>query len=158
MIDAPDIIRTAAQRTAVIRIKVPRAQIRQVMGPAMREVRDVVIAQGIGPSGPLYSHHFAVHADVFDFEVGVPVSAPVSPAGRVQPGEIPAAEMARTVYHGPYEGLGNAWVQFDDWIAANSHIPAPDLWERYLSGPDAQAEPASMETELSRAIVDWESK
>lgn len=47
--------------------------------------------------------------DTFDFEVGVPVAAPVAAAGRVKPGELPAATVARTVYHGDYSGLGEAW-------------------------------------------------
>jgi hypothetical protein len=34
--------------------------------------------------------------DIFDFELGVKVSTPVKPTGRVKPGELPAAKVART--------------------------------------------------------------
>lgn len=45
-----------------------------------------------------------MHPDVFDFEIGVPVPAPIKAAGRVNSGRLPAAKVARTVFHGAYEG------------------------------------------------------
>ena len=51
-------------------------------------------------------------ADTFDFELGVEVSTPVKATGRVKPGELRAAKVARTVYRGPYEGLPAAWGEF----------------------------------------------
>src|SRR5262249_13013904 len=105
MLDTPQIVKVAVRQTAVIRLTVPRAEIVQVMGPAICEVMATVAAQGLTPAGPVFSHHFRVHPEMFDFEVGVPVASPVSAAGRVKPGELPAATVGRTVYHGPYEGL-----------------------------------------------------
>ena len=61
----------------------------------------------------------------------------------VKPGELPAITAARTIYHGPYEGLGGAWGEFTDWIAANGQRPAPDLWEYYLAGPESSPDPAT---------------
>ncbi len=112
MLDKPKIVQTEAQLTAVIRLTIPRSEIRKVMGPAMGEVMAAVAAQGIAPAGPMFSYHFRIDPDTFDFEVGVPVKKPVSPAGRVKPGELRAAKVARTVYHGSYEGLGAAWGEF----------------------------------------------
>ena len=48
----------------------------------------------------------------FDFEICVPVSAPVVPVGRVKPGTFPAVKVARTIYCGAYERLGEAWGEF----------------------------------------------
>ena len=112
-----------------------------------------VAAQGITPDGPLFAHHLRMAPDVFDFEVGVPVSAPVAAVGRVQAGLLPAGAVARTTYHGPYEGLGPAWGEFDAWIAAEGRTPAPDLWERYVAGPESDPDPASWRTELNRPLT-----
>jgi effector-binding domain-containing protein len=79
----------------------------------------------------------------------VPVRLSFAQAGRVVPGELPACGVARTVYRGPYEGLGEAWREFDAWIAANGYQAAPGLWEFYLTGPNA-AEP---QTELNRPLI-----
>ncbi len=61
--------------------------------------------------------------------------------------------MASTVYHGPYEGLGDAWHAFGEWLDANGHKTATDLYECYLVGPADSADPAAWRTELSRPIV-----
>ncbi|MEO8348394.1 MAG: AraC family transcriptional regulator, partial [Acidobacteriota bacterium] len=58
--------------------------------------------------------------------------------------------VARTVYRGPYDGLGAAWGDFDAWLAANGHTPAADLSECYVSGPESRSDPA---TELNRRLV-----
>lgn len=153
MIDTPQITRFAGQSAAVIRFTIPRAEIRNVMGPAIGEVMAAVAAQGISPAGPVFSHHFRMDPEIFNFEVGVPVATPVSPVGRVKPGELPAATVARTIYHGPYEGLGAAWGEFGAWIAANGHKPGPNLWECYVAGPESSPDPANWRTELNRPLI-----
>jgi effector-binding domain-containing protein len=153
MLDKPQITKTAAQLTAIIRLTIPRAEIRNVMGPAIAEVMAAVAAQGMAPAGPVFSHHLTMSPDIFDFEIGVPVTAPISAVGRVQAGRLPATTVARTSYHGPYEGLGSAWGEFIDWITAEGHTPAPDLWECYLTGPESNPDPAAWRTELNRPLT-----
>jgi effector-binding domain-containing protein len=154
MLDKPQVLRTEAQMTAVIRLTIPRAEIQKVMGPGITELVTTVAAQGVGPAGPVYSHHFKMDPASFDFEIGVPVRAPVAPTGRVQAGQLPAATVARTVYHGPYEGLGPAWGEFEAWISTAGHRPAPDLWECYVAGPESSPDPAQWRTELNRPLQD----
>ena len=153
MIDKPQIVQTAAQATAVIHLTVPREEIRSVMGPGHRELMAAVAAQGIVPAGPWFTHHFKVPDETFDFEIGVPLSTPVAAAGRVRPGQLPAARVARTVYHGPYEGLPSAWGEFMDWVGAGGHTPATDLWEIYVAGPESGPDPATWRTELNRPLT-----
>ncbi len=153
MIEPPVITQTPARITAVIRFTIPRAEIRQVMGPGYTELMAVVQAQGIGSGEPWFSHHFRMDPETFDFEIGVPVTAPVIATGRVQPGTLPAASVARTVYHGGYEGLGDGWGEFMDWIAASGLSPRDDLWESYRSGPGSSNDPATWRTELNRPLA-----
>ena len=112
MLDQPEIVQTTAQPTAALRLTIPRAEIQNVMGPGYREVMAAVAAQGIAPVGPWLTHHLRMDPDVFEFEICVPVAAPLAAAGRVQPGELRAATVARTAYHGRYEGLAAAWGEF----------------------------------------------
>lgn len=153
MIDPPQIVQTTARHAAVIRLTVPRSDMGRVMGPAIGEVIAAVGAQGQQPVGPVFSHHFTMTPEQFDFEVGVPVARAISAAGRVKPGTLPAARVARTVYRGGYEGLGSAWGEFDAWVRANGHSPAPDLWECYTAGPESGPNPAHWRTELNRPLV-----
>ena len=153
MIETPQITQTDAQQAAVIHLTIPRAEIQNVMGPGYNELMAAVAAQGITPTGPWFSHHFRMDPDSFDFEIGVPVDSAVEPVGRVKPGQLPATTVARTVYHGGYEGLGDAWGEFDAWLAANGHTPAADLWECYLAGPETGPDAAGYRTELSRPLI-----
>ncbi len=153
MLDTPHIARTRTQLTAIIRLTIPRAEIRNVMGPGHRELLAALAAQGIAPAGPWLTHHLRMDPEIFDFEIAVPVTTPISAAGRVQPGQLPAATVARTVYHGPYEGLASAWGEFNAWIAAAGHTPAPDLWECYVAGPESNPDPTTWRTELTRPLT-----
>lgn len=153
MLDTPQITQTAAQLTAIIRLTIPREEIKTVMGPGIRELLAAVTAQGIGPAGPVFSHHLKMAPDIFDFEIGVPVTKPVTPVGRVQTGQLPATTVARTVYSGPYEGLGPAWGEFCAWIETNGHTPAPDLWECYVTGPESSPDSANWRTEFNRPLI-----
>src|SRR5260221_10393716 len=143
MLDIPEITEAAAQLTAVIHLTIPRAEIRKVMGPGLGELRAAIAAQGVAPAGPWFTHHLRMDPDIFDFEICVPVTEPVTATGRVQPGQLPAARVARTVYRGPYEGLAAAWGEFDAWITANGYAPGPDLWECYVAGPESSPDPAN---------------
>jgi len=154
MIDTPEITQTSAVATAIIHLTIPREQIREVMGPAIGELMGTLAAQGVKPAGAVYSHHLRMDPATFDFEVGVPVSSPVVPTGRVRPGQLPAARVARTVYHGGYEGLGGAWGEFDAWLKANGHRTAPNLWECYVVGPESGPDPAGWRTQLNRPLID----
>jgi effector-binding domain-containing protein len=153
MLDKPRIVKTESQLTAVIRLTIPRAEIQRVMGPAIGEVVAAIAAQGIAPAGPVFSHHLRMDPQIFDFEVGVPVKAPVAAAGRMKASLLPAATVARTAYHGRYEGLGSAWGEFNQWIAAEGHKPASDLWECYVAGPESSADPANWQTQLNRPLI-----
>lgn len=152
MIEAPEITETDARQAAVIPFTIPRDKIREVMGPGIDEIYATLEDQGIEPAGPLFSHHLRMDPDTFDFELGVPVERSVTPTGRVKPGELPAAKVARTVYRGGYEGLPDAWGEFDEWIESSDHTPAGSLWERYVVGPETDADPATWRTELNRPL------
>lgn len=154
MIDTPDLRNTAEQRTAVIRITVPRSEIQIAMGPGYQELMDTLKAQGVQPAGPWFTHHLRMDPEVFDFELSVPVDVVVKPVGRVQPGSLPASRVAHTVYHGPYEGLGEAWGAFEAWIAAQNLKPADDLWEVYSAGPETGPDPSTWRTDLFHPLAD----
>ena len=154
MLETPEIVDTVSQGTAVIRLTVPRSQIQTVMGPAIGEVLAAVAAQSIGPAGPLFSYHLRMEPDFFDLEVGVPVAKPVTRVGRVVSGQLRATKAARAVYHGPYEGLADAWSQFDKWITSHGYKRASDLWENYVCGPESGPDSAGWRTEFYRPLVE----
>lgn len=153
MIDTPTLVQTTDQLTAVIRFNIPKADIQKVMGPAIQELMAVTAEQGIGPAGAWFSHHFRLDPDEWDFEVAVPVLAPVVPSGRVVPGRLTSMRVARTTYRGGYEGLGGGWSEFNAWIAESGQIPSPSFWEVYRVGPETTLDSSKWQTELNRPLA-----
>lgn len=153
MIEPPTLSDTTAQRTAVIHITVPRQDIQQAMGAGYQELMSTLAAQGLKPTGPWFTHHLRMDPDVFDYEIGAPIEGTLSPNGRVVAGEWPAARVARTVYQGGYEGLGEAWGEFDAWIKANGLKTRDDLWENYAVGPETGPDSSQWRTELYRPLA-----
>ncbi len=154
MIEPPRIVTLSARPIAVIPLLIPREQMPQVFGPAVGELVSTVQAQKLGPTGPVFAHHLRMVPGRWDFELGVPVSAPVKPSGRVTPGTWRAMRAARTVHHGGYEGLPGAWPELERWIAAKGLAEAEDFWEVYTVAPDSASDPAEYRTELIRPLRD----
>jgi effector-binding domain-containing protein len=152
MNDTPKIVTTEAVETAVIRMKVTGEEMRQVMGPGIQELMAVVGAQGI-TAGPWFNQHHSIDDGVFDLEIGIPVTRPVEPTGRVVRGSLPAGPVARTIYRGGYEGLHAAWPELDAWVVAQGKTPGKALWQVYSKGPESSPDPAKWETELNRPLA-----
>lgn len=144
---------TVAQATAVIRFTIPREEIQEVMGPAIGEVIAAVMAQQAGPLGPVFSYHYRLDPKVFDFEVGVPVKPGFKPTGRVISGTLPAGKVAIATHQGGYEGLGDAWSEFNDWVIEQELAPLESLWECYAKGPESGPDPLLWETMLFRPLA-----
>lgn len=153
MIDPPEIVQTEAAHTAKIHIVVPRSEIGAAMGPAFGELFAALAAQGVSPAGPPFALHHRMTDEVFDFDLAVPVAKPVTPVGRVENGERPAARVARTVLRGPYEFLPEAWGAFMRWIAAQNLTHDVWLWEVYARGPESSPDPSTWRTELNRPLL-----
>ena len=100
MIDTRRITQSTAKFAAVIPLDIPRSDMMQVFGPAVSELPAASAAQDIQPNGLAFAHHRRMIPERFDLEVGFLIGTPVKAAGRVKPGTLPAATVARTVYHG----------------------------------------------------------
>jgi len=152
MIDTPTILETERRDIAIIPLDIPMSDMRIVMGPGIGELLAAVSAQGIGPIGAWFNHGYEYSAARCRFEIGVAVSSPVTPTGRVLASVRPALRVARTIYRGPYEGLGDAWGEFETWIAKNAPPRADDLWETYAVGPESGDDATKWETILERPL------
>ena len=54
MIDTPQTVQTTAHQAAVIRLTIPRSEMRNAFGPAVQELMSTLAGQGVKPVG-LYS-------------------------------------------------------------------------------------------------------
>jgi effector-binding domain-containing protein len=157
MIEAPEIANSQEEAAAVIHLQCPREKIQAEVGPAVMEIVAALKSQGQSPTGPMFMHHLKTSKSQFDVEVGFPISSSASlrESGRVKPSRLPAARVARTIYHGPYEGLFSAWEAFgkqlvsDGLVSQDALSPIKTLWERYLVGPETSSDQSRWRTELN---------
>jgi effector-binding domain-containing protein len=150
MIDPPQIVQSAQQRTAAVHVTVARAGIAQAFSPAVAELMTALREQGIAATGPLISYHLTMPSENFDFDIALPVDQEVAATGGVFASDLPAmTTVARCVYRGPMEGVGAAWGELRSWMAANGHAARPLIWERYLVDPGTTPDPAAWQTELN---------
>jgi effector-binding domain-containing protein len=154
MLETPQIIETEARPIAVLPLKIAKNEIQKLMGPGLAELKAAVAAQGILLAGPWFTHHLRMFDEGWDYEIGVPVERPVAALGRIHGRLSPVFRAARTVYHGPYEGLGAAWGEFNAWIDVHHYKRAPDLWERYVVGFESGPDGTHYRTELTRPLTD----
>ena len=152
-IDTPYLADSPEMQLALIHLTVPRSEIMTAMGPAFGELESVLRAQGVPPTGPWFAHHLHRPTDTFDFRLCSPVATPIAPTGRVTNGTLRAARVARTIHHGPYEGLATAWGEFVQWIAENNHTTREDMWEVYIVSPHQNPDPATWQTELNAPLA-----
>ena len=152
MIDPPEILTTEPLAYAAIHQRIPVAEITRIMGPTCAEIARELTAQAIPPAGPWFTHHVQRPSEFFDFEVCFPVTQPIEPAGRVQPGVWPATQVVRTVYHGSYAGLPAAWGELEQWIASQALAAGTEFWEVYLVNPNDTANPQEWMTQLNWPI------
>lgn len=63
-----------------------------------------------------------------------------APIGLVEQ-HVPAGTFARTVHHGGYEGLPDAWKSLKQWAVSNGHHVAQPGYEIYVNNPMTTATP-----------------
>jgi effector-binding domain-containing protein len=99
-----------------------------------------------GPCGGLYDNELFTeeHGHVLVYlTVG---TAPV--AGRARPVEVPAAELAVTVHHGPHDDIDVTYGELGAWVADQALALAGPVHETYLVGPRDTSDASAWQTEI----------
>jgi effector-binding domain-containing protein len=130
-----EIMTTMAQKTIAIREKVKSKDIPQAMGRIFGELM-TVIDKEVRCAGPPFVYYHSWSDDETDMVVGFPIVGEGITKGRIGPFELPAVRAAVTVHIGPYDKLMDTYIEMLEWMKANGHRPAGQMWEEYLNGPE----------------------
>lgn len=137
-----------AQVTAVVRERVPVADLPQFFGRALHQAMSAVQAQGRHPVGPPFSLYHGMPTDAVDVEAGFPVDRPITAVDGVTPGSLPAGTVAEAIHVGPYESLTETYDAVLAHIQEQGLTPSSDMWEVYLSDPEQEPDPATWRTQI----------
>jgi effector-binding domain-containing protein len=149
----PEIVEQPEQITMVIRRVSPMAELASVFDTAFPTLAGVLADQQVQPLSPAFALYHGAPTDTADLEVGFITGSPIEPIGEVVVSTLPGGRVARTVYAGGYDGLGEAWGLLLGWVAEQGLAPTGEMWEVYLTEPTPDGDPADNRTELNLQLV-----
>ncbi|QFG69983.1 GyrI-like domain-containing protein [Ornithinimicrobium pratense] len=147
MTPEPELVEVEPTPTAVIRGSVPVTEITSFYDRSFTEVAAVLGRQGVSPRGT-FGRYLAPPADVIELEVGFVVDRAVEADGDVVASTLPGGRVARLIFHGAYDGLGEAWDGLMTWVGDQGLAPAGPVWEVYVTEPTPQTDPSTLRTDL----------
>ncbi len=99
------------------------------------------------PAGPPFSR-FHTDTEPFEIDAGLPVEGPVDAGPDIESGMLPGGRHAVYTHVGVYEELPEAWSRLKVWLAEQQETAAGPGWEKYITDPGAEPDPARWVTEV----------
>jgi effector-binding domain-containing protein len=103
---------------------------------------------GASPVGPPIALYHGAPTDTVDVTAGFPVAQPWSQSSGIVAVSLPGGAAIETTHVGPYDTMTETYQQLTEWMKAQKLIPAVDMWEEYLVGPDTEPDPAKWRTRI----------
>ena len=134
----------ASQSTACVHLLRRPSELPGAFGRYLPHIGRVVGQHAGRFDGPPYLLYLGTYDGKLDVELGMPLVAPIDDLppvrtlseGAVGMGELPAGRVAVCVYTGPYDGLGDAWADFNGKLAQEGFSAGNVSWESYIDNPD----------------------
>lgn len=130
----------------------------------MRQLAKAIKAQGIQNTGAAIFKYNIVKMPELEIEFGFEVDAPVSTAGELLSGLLPAGRYAELTFFGPYRHLYKVNGALIDWSRAQGLVfdatEAPDgdhftsRVEFYPNGPADEPDPEKLKTVVAIKLKD----
>ncbi len=134
------------QSAAGIRAEVPMAELGAVFDRAYPAVMRAVDTQGAAITGPPFGFYPRMPSDTVEVVAGIPVGAPITADGEVEPFTLPGGRAVLATHVGPYEDLDRTYAELLAWASAEGLTLAEGMWESYLSDPGAEPDPSTWRT------------
>lgn len=146
-ISAIEVHELPEQHTAVVRHRIPMAQVSRIpewIGHTMEAVQRA----GQKPTGVPFLRPFSMDADAMDIEVGWPVPEPFSGDGEVRASSLPGGPAAVASYRGPYDQIGPTYEAILSWCRAHGRDIAGPPWESYFTDPNEEPDQTQWRTDV----------
>jgi len=128
----------AYQHAAVVRGRVPMAEIPAFLALAFREVEVMAESRGVAIAGPAFGR-FAFAGEGMEVEAGFPVDREVTAQGCVVGSDLPGGTVACVLHQGTFDQGAEAYEEVERWVQAHGYVRAGDPWEVYPDDPGCSA-------------------
>lgn len=133
-----NIVNTERQLTAVIKAKVPFAEIPAAQRSARGKLATALPSLGAGSVGRGCTRFRTPASAALDMEIGSIVAERFPDRDEIVLSELPAGRAAHLLMKGSFEGLPGAWQTLFDWCAREELKLAGLNWEIYGAEQDAE--------------------
>lgn len=142
----PDLVALPVTRVAGFREAVPFAELRSAFDQLAPRATQAFADAGMSNHGPVSAIYHTI-AETCDITIGLELIGGDAPAG-LSVAEIGGGEAVKLEVRGPYEQIPEEGLKLGQWCEANGRAPTGIGLERYIVGPDQDADPANWLTEL----------
>jgi effector-binding domain-containing protein len=145
------IVETETRPVAVVRKRVPMAELAGFFGEAFATVVTAVAGAGGTITGPPFGWYHGMPAADIDVTAGFPVAGLATGPlgdGAAAVEEQPGGRAVVCIHVGPYDTLADSYARMQEWMAARDLRGRHDMWEEYLSDPETHPDPATWQTRL----------
>lgn len=94
------------------------------------------------------ARYVAMGPGLMTVEAAMPLAAPASAAGIMEPGSLPSGPTAFAVHVGAYEQLPETHAAIERWIDAQGYQVGGAPWESYVTDPAEHPDSAEWRTEV----------
>ena len=156
-----DVQQLEPQAVVSVRATAPVADLGAAMDERLQTLQEYLRQRGARPAGPPFVRYHTFGPTETDFELGVPVEAPLPGDGRVTAGSLPSGAAVTTWHIGAHDTLRDAYDRLTAWLNAQGHTPDGASWEVYhwldldgYDGPATFPDAAGWRTELVQPITE----
>jgi effector-binding domain-containing protein len=123
------------------------------LGELYGEIGKVTKKQELNQTGAPFAvyHKVVTNPDgsmFFVLQAGIPVDREGKDEGRVKYWVVPAGNVVKASYYGPYEGTIKAHEVMGAWMAKNGKVTIGAPWEVYVTDPGVEKNPDKWLTEI----------
>ena len=141
-----------ASHAAVVRASGNRSELGDLFGQCFGQVFGMLAQNGIQPlSAPLV--RYLNSDEPLRFEAGAAVAAPFMTDGNVVGISLSAGDYATAIYSGPYDGITEAHVEMQAWIADQGRDWQGTSIEEYITDPGEVPDPKDWQTKISYPLA-----
>jgi effector-binding domain-containing protein len=122
-------------------------------GRAYARLFEFLAQEAVAPSAPPRLVYHAMGGDGWKLEACVPVSGTPEPRDGIVVREFPGGQAAVAMHRGPYDELGMAYREIEQWMEKGGYRTTAPPYDVYLNDPQEVDDPADYLTEVTWPVT-----
>lgn len=117
------------------------AELPGFFGPTFGVVAAAIEACGGVIAGPPFGWYHGRPGETVDVAAGFPIEGWDGDSDQVKVSQRAAGRAVTAIHVGPYDAMAETYAALRDWCKEQNVTVAEDMWEEYLTGPEADHRP-----------------